>query len=221
LEDLTPDLRNKPHTYRDTGKVSLQIQVVAVTETTSEPEPEQLGVTESHSTVTLSQSHCDRESHEETSKRQEKRQEEGSASADTPPVEQQGKKPKPKKKKDERIVHPAIQAFRRAMNLYPKKTWWDDIIQTVGTEEADVEFWYTVCHDYDGCGWNKMNVKNMLVHYVARELPEVKGGNGNGSRQLGAHQGTGDEGAALRRRQEQISAAFKRRSREARERASP
>jgi len=67
LEDTTPDLRNKPHTYRDTGKVKIQIRLDAVAE--------------SNSTVAESNRDCSTESHEERSKREEKREEDG---ADAP-----------------------------------------------------------------------------------------------------------------------------------------
>ena len=36
LEDLTPLLRNKPHIYRDTGKVSMTIEIGAVVKSDSE-----------------------------------------------------------------------------------------------------------------------------------------------------------------------------------------
>jgi hypothetical protein len=52
LEDTTPDLRNKPHTYRVTNKVTIQVSIGVVTE--------------SHSSVTESHSQYDRESLEET-----------------------------------------------------------------------------------------------------------------------------------------------------------
>ena len=74
LEDLTPDLRNKPHTYRDTGKVRLVAEVSAVTEDHIDPidgmTESHPAMTESHSSMTESQSHHDRESHEETSSKQ-------------------------------------------------------------------------------------------------------------------------------------------------------
>lgn len=52
LHDTTPELRNKPHTYRVTNKVTIQVSINAVTE--------------SHSTMTESHSHYDRKSLEET-----------------------------------------------------------------------------------------------------------------------------------------------------------
>ena len=54
LEDLTPDLRNRPHTYRDTGKAGLVLSLSGVAESyTSESGVAQrnTGVAESDSTV--------------------------------------------------------------------------------------------------------------------------------------------------------------------------
>ena len=45
IEDTTPDLRNRPHTYRDTGKVRIEGLLEAVTESHTKAG----GVTESHS----------------------------------------------------------------------------------------------------------------------------------------------------------------------------
>jgi hypothetical protein len=62
LEDLTPDLRNVPHTYRETGKVQLSLLIKSgMTESHT-------GMTLSQSAMTLSQSHSDLESHEDSIK---------------------------------------------------------------------------------------------------------------------------------------------------------
>lgn len=75
LEDTTPNLRNKPHTYKDTGKAKMKLSMQAgVTESHTDDD---IGMTESHSAMTESHSkkpvgmteshsHYDRESHEET-----------------------------------------------------------------------------------------------------------------------------------------------------------
>lgn len=75
LKDLTPDLRNKPHIYVDTGKIRIRISVDAT-------------MTESHGRVTESHPQSDRESHEESIKKQFKKQkikEGASAKPPTPP----------------------------------------------------------------------------------------------------------------------------------------
>lgn len=76
LEDHTPDLKNRPHTYSTTRKARVEIIIEGVTESHTEPESgvteshtkKQKGVTKSHSTVTPSQGHYDSESHEDTEK---------------------------------------------------------------------------------------------------------------------------------------------------------
>jgi hypothetical protein len=84
LEDLTPKLRNKPHTYRDTGKVSLQVQIVAMTKSHTTEEGKPPAMTESHSAMTESHSRYDLKSHEESIKRQEKRKKESPSGDDLP-----------------------------------------------------------------------------------------------------------------------------------------
>jgi len=78
LEDSTPDLRNRPHTYRDTGKVRIQIRLDAVTESNSTAPgvaESNTGVAESNTGVAESNARCSRKSHEERKKREEKREE--------------------------------------------------------------------------------------------------------------------------------------------------
>jgi DNA-binding Lrp family transcriptional regulator len=70
LEDRTPELKNKPHTYRVTDKIRIVVTVEAVTENDTE---ENSTVIKSHSTVTESHSHGDLKSLEETNKKQVKK----------------------------------------------------------------------------------------------------------------------------------------------------
>jgi DNA-binding Lrp family transcriptional regulator len=92
LNDLTPTLRNRPHTYRITQKARLMITIEGVTESHTKTK---IGVSESHSTVTLShstmtesQSGYDTESHEETNKKQFKKQ----VKKDSQPIESAGQR---------------------------------------------------------------------------------------------------------------------------------
>jgi len=59
LKDITPELKNRPHIYADTGKVRIRISVEAT-------------MTKSHSTMTESHSRHDRESLEESKVRKNK-----------------------------------------------------------------------------------------------------------------------------------------------------
>ena len=70
LEDTTPDLRNRPHLYADTGKASMEEGRAGVSESDNEAE---LDVTESDGRVTLSDSHCNTKLLEDSSKKVIKR----------------------------------------------------------------------------------------------------------------------------------------------------
>jgi len=52
LKDLTPDLRNRPHVYVDTGKAELKVSIYGVAQSNTY----QTGVSESHTTVAESNS---------------------------------------------------------------------------------------------------------------------------------------------------------------------
>jgi len=42
---------------------------------------------------------------------------------------------------------PAVDAFRRTTHRYPPKSWYSDIAQAVGDDDADLVFWHDVCTD--------------------------------------------------------------------------
>jgi len=183
LEDLTPGLRNRPHTYRDTGKARLVVKVEAEegagadatagdapengrTESATTPED---GRTESPSTRTESPSRADRESYEDTSKRQSREGE--SAAAPVAPPSPSGRAKKPSKR--DRRMPPAVRRFRKATQRYPSKSWYGNIAEMVGESPQDLEFWERVCHAWVGIGWNPTNVAGMLDFYQRREIPRT------------------------------------------------
>lgn len=61
FEDKTPNLKNRPHVYADTRKLRLAFSTEII----------ECGVTESHSTMTESHTHYDRESHEDSINKRE------------------------------------------------------------------------------------------------------------------------------------------------------
>lgn len=183
LEDMTPELRNKPHTYRDTGKVSLQVQVVAVTESPAT-------VTESHSAVTESHSHYDRKSLEETSKRQSKRPKEREGASAPPPPAQEEKEPEPEPEQAT-AKHPAIQAYREVARLYPSRAWYQAIADTIGEAKEDIARWRRIVMAWVGVGWNPRNVSGMLDYWGKAALPGEDNGHGSSTPR---RQGQGDRG---------------------------
>lgn len=70
VEDLTPDLRNKPHQYQTTDKIMLLIELSAVSQSHSEVDS---GVSERHTGVSERHSQCVTETHEYTNNKQSKR----------------------------------------------------------------------------------------------------------------------------------------------------
>jgi len=179
LEDLTPELRNKPHTYRDTGKVQLEMRLDAVqngvTESHSDRKSPQNGMTESHPAMTESHSGYDLKSLEETSKRQGKRQKEGGTKVPDPP-------PKRKAENGNEInKHPAIQAYREAAHMYPPASWRPIIVEVVGEQPDDLQRWARTVLAWIGLGWNPKNAKGMVDFFKRGEVPgENHRGNGKG-----------------------------------------
>ncbi len=100
LYDTTPELKNKPHIYADTGKVRVRVSVEA-------------GVTESQRAMTESQRQGDRESVEESIKKQNKKD----SKPDLVDLELQKKA-----RRDE--FEPALLAFERDMRTPGNWTWY-------------------------------------------------------------------------------------------------
>jgi len=67
--------------------------------------------------------------------------------------------------------HEAVKVFRDNASRFPAKSWYGDIIGTVGTDPARLEFWGKVVKQWVGLGWNPTNVTGMLDHYRRGELP--------------------------------------------------
>lgn len=70
LEDLTPDLRNRPHRYRETGKAGIRVKIEAFPTRSESPST----MTLSQSAMTESPTGSDSKSHEDTIKKQVKKQ---------------------------------------------------------------------------------------------------------------------------------------------------
>lgn len=76
--------------------------------------------------------------------------------------------------------HPAIQAYREATNLYPRKTLWPEIVLAVGADPPEVKRWHDTCYEYVAVGWNPRNVQGMLQHYAECRIPSATGFNAKG-----------------------------------------
>jgi DNA-binding Lrp family transcriptional regulator len=151
LKDLTPDLRNKPHTYQDTGKVTLMVSVQAKVN-------DQAGMTESHP----ASGHCDRKSPQTPPAMTESHPQ-----TDLKSVEERSKREDNKREKDaapvEEIPFPALAIFKEEMgNGLPSKSWCDKVVEAVGTVSDDLDRWRECCYAWAGQGYNRKAVAGPL-----------------------------------------------------------
>jgi hypothetical protein len=105
-------------------------------------------------------------------------QEGDTAPAPPPPKKRGGKQPK-------EPPPPAVARYRSIAELYPARALWPGIAQVVGERPEDLDRWGRTIMAYMACGWNKRNVKGMMEWFAKGELPNTRGGNGNGSHRQG------------------------------------
>jgi len=148
LFDMTPDLRNKPHIYADTGKIRIRVSVEG-------------GMTQSHSTMTESHREGDRESHEESTKKKESKKQkikEGASATPKPPTP------------------PEIKLYREVTKKYPPLPNYEDVVSHIkaiairlGREviAADLSPFYKA---WTGNGWNQFSI-SWLEYAVKNQTP--------------------------------------------------
>jgi len=191
LEDMTPELRNRPHTYRDTGRAHILGLVSARVTESHSARNDQLaggGVTESHSGVTESHSGGDRESHEETLIRDsmKRRGPPTSGKSHTSKDRPAGKDPEKnfdskvsqeseirEKEKGDIAPPPAAKAFKQIAKRWPRRSDWARIDEIVGTQQRDIQLWKAVVHDWlieaKRRDWNPHNIGAMLDRFLRKQ----------------------------------------------------
>lgn len=113
---------------------------------------------------------------------EEEQRGEGETKNVSPATPQPPTEHKPHAKRVKEPPPPAVQVVRDELSRFPPKAWWQEIVDTVGVDPGQLEFWRKVLHDYSGCGWNPCNIKAQLDFFRRRELPVGKAnGNGNGN----------------------------------------
>ena len=172
LLDTTPDLKNRPHIYADTGKLRIKISIEAtVTESHST-------VTKSHGRVTESHRQGDRESVEESIKKESKNF--NSLSADdfkAMSVEQARKVPE-------------LKLYAKATNFFPGSLSWHYVYAFIRENGLTEERIRTAAEQWDLTGYQKTNVKGILEW--ARDGVPTKGkSNGNNKSINAKSNGTG------------------------------
>lgn len=103
LLDKTPDLRNRPHIYLDTGKIRIRISIDA-------------GMSQSHSGMSQSHSGYDRESVEESIKKQPKKEK----------IKERGASATPKA-----TEIPEVVLFRSVTGRYPSKDTFRVVVESI------------------------------------------------------------------------------------------
>lgn len=158
LADLTPDLKNRPHIYADTGKMRIKISIEAtVTESRS-------AVTQSHPTVTESHRQGDRKSVEESIKKESKNTLPLSADDFKEMSVEQARKV------------PELKLYARATGFFPGSLLWHYVYQFIRDNGITEEQINTVAIEWASRGYQKENIKGIL-EWTKYGIPPVKGKN--------------------------------------------
>lgn len=146
LRDTTPNRKNRPHIYADTGKIRIRVNVEAA-------------MTESHGAVTESHGHRDRESLEESNKKKQVKK-----------VKERATPARPKAN-----TYPTLVTFRNVTKRYPHEANWQEVIDAflkinlrLGRDAtADdllpfYKFWTGKGYNPYGLGWLEWAVSGQL-----------------------------------------------------------
>jgi DNA-binding transcriptional ArsR family regulator len=162
LEDTTPNIKNKPHIYRDTGKAQLVSSTVAhVAERNVSVAERNVSVAECNVSVAESQL-------KKVIKKQVKDKKTLRANART---------------RDARLDHPVLIAYNKTMRLHIPIALRDKVIDIVGDDPDRLTRWDTTLITWLGQGYNKTNI-NGLLDVFQNGLSKTKGALTNTERSL-------------------------------------
>jgi hypothetical protein len=179
LEDTTPGRKCRPHVYRDTGESRIAALAASANPGAAAPHVDPLPEAPSvasmgsqkphrdaydHTPCPAEERHCPAQSQRCPAQGHQESSDE--STTETAPAEAAGAR------------HPAIRAFRHAAHRYPAKSWYQDVVRTVGEGPADLQFWGRVVKAWVGCGYNPLNVKGMLDCFKQRKIPSTTGRGG-------------------------------------------
>lgn len=143
LIDKTPDLKNKPHIYADSGKMRIRLNTEsAVTESHST-------VTKSHSRVTQSHRQGDTESVEESIKKESKDFPLSLADFAAMSVEQARKVPE-------------LKLYAAATGFFPGSLSWHYVYSFIRENKLTKERIHAAAEQWELTGYQKTNVKGIL-----------------------------------------------------------
>ena len=75
----------------------------------------------------------------------------------------------------------AVQVYRQVRRRYPAQELWETIAQTVGTDQANLDFWRDALKAWVARGYNPLNVAGPIEWFKRREIPKTKGLAENGN----------------------------------------
>lgn len=144
LMDTTPDLRNRPHIYADTGKIRIKMSIEAtVTESHST-------MTQSHRRVTESHRQGDTESHEESIKKESKNK--PSLSADD----------FKRMSVEEARKITELKLYAEATGFFPGSLLWHYVYEYVRANGLTREKIHDAAVEWELRGYQKTNIKGVL-----------------------------------------------------------
>lgn len=144
LMDTTPDLRNRPHIYADTGKIRIRMSIEA---TVSESHRT---VTESHRRVTQSHRQGDTESHEESIKKESKNKHTLSADDFKRMTVEDARK----------IAE--LKLYSEATGFFPGSLLWHYVYTFVRANGLTREAIHAAAVEWELRGYQKTNIKGVL-----------------------------------------------------------
>jgi hypothetical protein len=81
----------------------------------------------------------------------------------------------PKKESKPKVEIPlAVETYHRLTSLYPAKSWWKEIQETVSDDPDALKLWFRIIRDWLGMGWSPKSVKLMLENFKKRQIPGEK-----------------------------------------------
>ena len=151
LKDVTPELKNKPHIYADTGKIRIRISVEAT-------------MTESHPAMTESHREGDRESVEESIKKQKKKVERGEPALDFKSMTV----PQARKLS-------TLRLYFQATDYFPGSVLWEYVHNTIQENSLTFEKIHSAAVEWAARGYKPENVKGVL-EWAIHGIPAGKNG---------------------------------------------
>ncbi len=87
-------------------------------------------------------------------------------------VKESAKEARKQERASAREIPPAVQVYRQVRRRFPAQELWEEIAQTVGTEESVLAFWREVLQAWVGRGYNPLNVAGPLEWFRAHDSQE-------------------------------------------------